>query len=39
MNKARSMGWESKIELEEGISQLSKWFVDNQQLYIEGTNG
>ena len=33
VNKARSMGWESKIELEEGIKSTYKWFVDNQQLY------
>ena len=34
VNKARSMGWESKIELEEGIKKSTyKWFVDNQQPY------
>ena len=36
VNKARSMGWESKIELEEGIKSTYKWFLDNQHLYRGG---
>ena len=29
INKISKLGWNSKIELKEGLKQTYKWFIDN----------
>ena len=33
VDKASSLGWQSSIDLEEGIASTYRWFLDNQGLY------
>lgn len=35
VSKMKSLGWEAKIRLEDGIKSTYQWFIDNQETYKE----
>ena len=35
VTKMRNQGWEAEIDLEEGIKETYRWFLDNQQTFKE----
>jgi GDP-L-fucose synthase len=34
-SRLRSLGWEPKIDLEEGVKKTYSWFLDNQDEFKE----